>query len=158
MRPADIRPEWMPLLGPADTLELIGFGTGTDRRSGYREWIFVALHRTHGDWTHVYDVVLSPGRLGTEIRLIRVLPGDRRAEARAWAMAARGDDLCRRGGGGDRSLYGRGLVWCRPCLERMPEEVAEDPAAAHRAPPARVAAFKPPQPKTPRPQPLQHGR
>ncbi|UEM24899.1 hypothetical protein JL100_034750 (plasmid) [Skermanella mucosa] len=107
----------MPLLGPADTLELIGFGKGTGCRSGFREWIYVALHRTYGDWTHVYDVVLRPGCLDAEIRLIRVMPGDRRGEARSWAMAARGNDLRGRAAGPDDSLYGRGLAWCRPYPE-----------------------------------------
>ena len=83
----------MPLCGPADTIELIGAARGTGRHADRREWIYVAVHRGHGLWTHVYDVVHLPGAFGDEIRLIRVLPGDRRAEARSWALAKRGIEL-----------------------------------------------------------------
>ena len=81
----------MPLCGPADTIELIGAAHGTGRHAERQEWIYVAVHRRHGVWTHVYDVVHLPGAFGDEIRLIRVMPGDRRAEARSWALAKRED-------------------------------------------------------------------
>ena len=32
---------------------------------------------------------IGPGAFGEEIRLIRVLPGDRRVEARKWALTAK---------------------------------------------------------------------
>jgi hypothetical protein len=115
----EIRPESVPLCGPADTIELISFGHGRGRNADRQEWIYVAVHRSHGLWTHVYDVVRIPGCPSAEIRLIRVMAGDRRTEARSWAMVAKGNDLCGRSGNVDRSLYGRGLVWCRPC--RMPD-------------------------------------
>ena len=61
-----------------------------------RQWIYVAVHRGHGVWTHVYDVVHLPGAFGEEIRLIRVLPGDRRDEARSWALAGKETNYCAR--------------------------------------------------------------
>jgi hypothetical protein len=89
----ELRPEAMPLCGPADTIELIGSGRGTGRHAERLQWIYVAVHRGHGVWTHVYDVVHLPGPFGKEIRLIRVLPGDRRDEARSWALAVKGANL-----------------------------------------------------------------
>ena len=89
----ELRPASMPLCGPADTIELIGFARGTGRHAERRQWIYVAVHRGHGLWTHVYDVVHLPGPFGEEIRLIRVLPGDRRNEARSWALARKGQEL-----------------------------------------------------------------
>jgi len=86
----ELRPETLPLCGPADTIELIGSTQGTGRHAGRQQWIYVAVHRGHGVWTHVYDVVHHPGPFGKEIRLIRVLPGDRRDEARSWALAVKG--------------------------------------------------------------------
>ena len=50
----------------------------------------MAVHRRHGVWTHVYEVVQLTGAFGDEIRLIRVMPGDRRSEARSWALARKG--------------------------------------------------------------------
>jgi hypothetical protein len=84
-----LRPESMPLCGPADTIELVGSAQGTGRHADRQEWVYVAVHRSHGLWTHVYDVVHLPGAFGEEIRLIRVLPGDRRVEARNWALSAK---------------------------------------------------------------------
>jgi hypothetical protein len=85
----ELRPESMPLCGPADTIELVGSAQGTGRHADRQEWVYVAVHRGHGLWTHVYDVVHLPGAFGEEIRLIRVLRGDRRAEARNWALTAK---------------------------------------------------------------------
>jgi hypothetical protein len=99
----ELRPEAMPLCGPADTIELIGAARGTGRHVDRREWTYVAVHRSHGLWTHVYDVVHLPGAFGEEIRLIRVLPGDRRAEARSWALAVKGKDLADTAEQGDSS-------------------------------------------------------
>ena len=96
----ELRPEAMPLCGPADTIELIGSARGTGRHAERRQWIYVAVHRGHGLWTHVYDVVHHPGPFGEEIRLIRVLPGDRRDEARSWALAAKGKRLAGKAGHG----------------------------------------------------------
>jgi hypothetical protein len=97
----ELRPELLPLCGPADTIELIGCTHGTGRHAGRQEWIYVAVHRGYGVWTHVYDVVQLPGAFGDEIRLIRVMPGDRQEEARSWALARRGNELtgaAKRGG------------------------------------------------------------
>ncbi|GEO43750.1 hypothetical protein SAE02_78980 [Skermanella aerolata] len=85
----ELRPESMPLCGPADTIELVGSARGTGRYADRQEWVYVAVHRGHGLWTHVYDVVHLPGAFGEEIRLIRVLRGDRRVEARKWALTAK---------------------------------------------------------------------
>ena len=42
-------PTTVPLCGPADTLELIAGGSrATAREPDRREWIFAAIHRTHG--------------------------------------------------------------------------------------------------------------
>jgi hypothetical protein len=90
---SEIRPEAMPLCGPADTIELIGSARGTGRHADRQEWFYVAVHRGYGLWTHVYDVVRLPGDFGDEIHLIRVLPGDRQDEARSWTRALKGDKL-----------------------------------------------------------------
>jgi hypothetical protein len=92
-----LRPESLPLCGPADTIELIGSTQGTGRHAERHEWIYVAVHRGHGVWTHIYDVVHLPGAFGDEIRLIRVMPGDRQDEARSWALAKRGSEFTGRG-------------------------------------------------------------
>ena len=102
----ELRPEAMPLCGPADTIELIGAARRTGRHADCREWTYVAVHRGHGLWTHVYDVVQLPGPFGNEIRLIRVLPGDRRAEARSWALARKERILPARPKAGDTASAG----------------------------------------------------
>jgi hypothetical protein len=111
---SEIWPESVPLCGPADTIELIDFGCGTGLKADRQEWIYVAVHRSDGVWTHVYDVVRLRGCMRPEIRLIRVMPGDRQEEARSWVLAVKGNDFCGRTTEMDRSLYGRGLVWYRP--------------------------------------------
>jgi hypothetical protein len=88
----EIRPETLPLCGPADTIELIGSTQGTGRHAGRQQWIYVAVHRRHGVWTHVYHVVHLPGAFSDEIRLMRVIPGDRRDDARSWALARKGKE------------------------------------------------------------------
>ena len=51
-------PSTIPLCGPADTLELIAGGSrATAREPDRREWVFAAIHRSHGTWTHLYLVV-----------------------------------------------------------------------------------------------------
>jgi hypothetical protein len=103
----ELRPEAMPLCGPADTVELIGSSRGTGRHTERRQWTYVAVHRGHGVWTHVYDVVHLPGPFGKEIRLIRVLPGDQRNDARSWALTRRGQELAGAAeGGGDTAGAG----------------------------------------------------
>ena len=89
----ELRPESMPLCGPADTIELIGSAQGTGRHAEPPGMDLCGRSRGHGLWTHVYDVVHLPGAFGEEIRLIRVMPGDRRAEARYWALTAKGRKL-----------------------------------------------------------------
>jgi hypothetical protein len=85
--PATFRPATVPLCAPADTIELIGsLRRGTGRDADREVWVYVVVHRSHGLWTHLYDVVESPGRSRSEIRLIRIMAGDRLAEARAWAL------------------------------------------------------------------------
>jgi hypothetical protein len=93
----ELRPESLPLCGPADSIELIGFTHTTGRHADRQEWIYVAVHRRHGVWTHVYEVVHLTGAFGNEIRLIRVMPGDRRAEARSWALARKGNETASAG-------------------------------------------------------------
>jgi hypothetical protein len=116
----EIWPESVPLCGPTDTIELIDFSCGTGSKTNRQEWIYVAVHRSNGVWTHVYDVVRLRGCTRPEIRLIRVMPGDRQEEARSWALAVKGNDLCGRTTETDRSLYGRGLSWYRPL--RAPDD------------------------------------
>jgi hypothetical protein len=106
----ELRPEAMPLCGPADTIELIGSAQGTGRYAERRQWTYVAVHRGHGLWTHVYDVVHLPGPFGKEIRLIRVLHGDRRAEARNWALVAKGSKLTGTAGRDDTTVRARGAI------------------------------------------------
>jgi hypothetical protein len=103
----ELRPASIPLCGPADTIELIGFTHTTSRHAVRREWTYVAVHRGHGLWTHVYEVVNLDGAFGDEIRLIRVMPGDRRNDARSWALARRGQELTGVAeGGGDTASAG----------------------------------------------------
>jgi hypothetical protein len=103
----ELRPESLPLCGPADTIELIGFTHKTCRHAERQEWIYVAVHRRHGLWTHVYEVVQLTGAFSDEIRLIRVLPGDRRNDARSWALARKGQELTGVAeGGGDTASAG----------------------------------------------------
>jgi len=73
----------VPLCGPADTMELIATGSVAD----HREWIYVVVHRSYGLWTHIYDVVELPDCSRMEIRLIRIMAGDRIDEARVWAQS-----------------------------------------------------------------------
>jgi hypothetical protein len=72
--------------------------------------------------------------MSPEIRLIRVMPGDRQEEARSWVLAVKGNDFCGRTTEVDRSLYGRGLAWYRPLRtpddgERIARGVPEDQAS-----------------------------
>jgi hypothetical protein len=106
----ELRPASMPLCGPADTIELIGFTHTTSRHAVRREWIYVAVHRGHGLWTHVYEVVNLDGAFGDEIRLIRVMPGDRRDDARSWALARKGNVLTGVAEGGSRTASADGTV------------------------------------------------
>ena len=49
--------------------------------------LYVAVHRGHGVWTHVYRVVRDPrsGRLAVFVE--RVMAGDQASAARAWVLA-----------------------------------------------------------------------
>ena len=77
-----------PLCGPADTLELIAGGSrATAREPDRREWVFAAVHRGQGTWTHLYLVVESSRRGRPEIHLCLVLEGERLEEARRRAAA-----------------------------------------------------------------------
>ena len=66
----------------------------------------MAIHRGHGLWTHVYEVVNLDGAFSDEIRLIRVMPGDRRNDARSWVLARRGQELPAWPKGGDDASAG----------------------------------------------------
>lgn len=78
----------IPLCGPADTLELIAGGSrATAREPDRREWVFAAVHRSHGTWTHLYLVVESSRRGRPEIHLCLTLEGERLEEARRRAVA-----------------------------------------------------------------------
>ncbi|EWY41532.1 hypothetical protein N825_28425 [Skermanella stibiiresistens SB22] len=83
-----VAPATIPLCGPADTLELIAGGSRATAREPDRcEWVFGAVHRGFGTWTHLY-LVIESSRLGrSEIRLSLVLEGDRLDEARRRAVA-----------------------------------------------------------------------
>jgi hypothetical protein len=102
----ELRPASMPLCSPADTIELIGFTHTMTRHAVRREWTYVAVHRGHGLWTHVYEVVNLDGAFGDEIHLIRVMPGDRRDEARSWALlAGKGNKLTGAPGSRDVAVH-----------------------------------------------------
>ena len=133
-----IRPETIPLCGPADTLELVECCNGTGRHAGRREWLYVAVHRSYGLWTHIYEVVDIPGYPRAEIRLIRVMAGDRRADARSWVLNIKGQDASSRSEGVDKTHYGRGLAWHREADGAQLSDVSgqSDPVAEHPFPPA----------------------
>jgi hypothetical protein len=48
--------------------------------------LYVVVHRRHGAWTHVYAVEAGTGRDRREVRLLKVLEGDRLDEAVRWAV------------------------------------------------------------------------
>ncbi|HEV7370081.1 hypothetical protein [Arenibaculum sp.] len=50
------------------------------------EALYVVVHRRHGTWTHVYAIEAGTGRDRREVRLLRVLEGDRLDEAVHWAV------------------------------------------------------------------------
>jgi len=78
-------PDLHLLLAPGDQAEFVALCRWTTR-TGRAEtsWLYVVLHRRHGDWTHAYRVVPDrrPGHLA--IYLERAEPGDRRDALRAW--------------------------------------------------------------------------
>ncbi|WGF88272.1 hypothetical protein [Marinivivus vitaminiproducens] len=72
-------------LGPDDAVRILGRAAPVGRaRAEADDVIAVALHRTHGAWTHVYRIAVEPdGR--SLVHLERVLAGDRVEAAAAWA-------------------------------------------------------------------------
>ncbi|WP_207480797.1 hypothetical protein [Arenibaculum pallidiluteum] len=83
----DQRPVALRLVtGPDDSLLVLGTRPAPVRRDpARRETCVAVLHRSHGWWTHIYAVVESTGPERCPVRLLRVLAGDRLAEAVAWA-------------------------------------------------------------------------
>ena len=67
---------------------LTGGSRATAREPDRREWIFAAIHRGHGTWTHLYLVVESAWRGRPEIHLRLTLEGERLEEARRRAVAS----------------------------------------------------------------------
>ncbi|UEM04533.1 hypothetical protein JL101_003565 [Skermanella rosea] len=83
-----VAPATIPLCGPDDSIELITGGSrATAREPDRYEWVFAAVHRGLGTWTHLYLVVESRRRGRPEIHLRLVLRGDRLEEARRRAVA-----------------------------------------------------------------------
>jgi hypothetical protein len=82
---AGAAPDLDLLLSPGDAAAFVGVRDWM-RRDGRVEAssLWVVLHRRHGLWTHAYRVVADrrPGHVA--VFLERALPGDQRAELRAW--------------------------------------------------------------------------
>ena len=58
-----VAPATIPLCGPDDSIELIAGGSrATVREPDRYEWVFAAVHRGRGTWTHLYLVVESSRR------------------------------------------------------------------------------------------------
>lgn len=49
--------------------------------------LYVAVHRGHGVWTHVYRVVRDPRSQRLAVFVERVMAGDQSKAACAWALA-----------------------------------------------------------------------
>jgi len=81
-------PDLALLLGPEDLAEFVAMAAWRTRRGRLEtSWLYVVLHRAHGDWTHAYRVVPDrrPGHLAVFIE--RAEPGDRRAALAHWLRA-----------------------------------------------------------------------
>ncbi|WP_198377448.1 hypothetical protein [Neoroseomonas rubea] len=81
-------PDLALLLGPRDRAEFVAFCDWTTRRRRCEpSWLYVVLHRGHGDWTHAYRVVPDrrPGHLA--VYLERAAEGDCRAALAEWLRA-----------------------------------------------------------------------
>lgn len=88
----------MPDVPIADTPAALVLGPGdvavhaatrlrpTRRHAEACEALYVVVHRRHGTWTHVYAVEAGTGRHRREVRLLKVLEGDRLDEAVRWAV------------------------------------------------------------------------
>ena len=74
------------VVGDGDTVIHASTHWRTNRRGPARcEAVYVVVHRGYGAWTHVYAVETHAARDRCEVRLLRVLAGDRLDEAIRWA-------------------------------------------------------------------------
>lgn len=72
--------------GPEDTVVFALTHLPPPRRGRqHAESLYVVVHRRHGIWTHVYAIGTERMRNRTEVRLLKVLAGDRLAEALSLA-------------------------------------------------------------------------
>jgi hypothetical protein len=75
------------LLSPGDQAEFVArcaWMTRAGRAEPSR--LFLVLHRAHGLWTHAYRIVPDRRPGHQAVYLERALPGDARAELRAWLL------------------------------------------------------------------------
>ncbi len=78
-------PDLHLLLAPGDEAHFVALCEWTTRTGRLEaSWLYVVLHRRHGEWTHAYRVVPDrrPGHLA--IFLERAEAGDRRAVLGEW--------------------------------------------------------------------------
>lgn len=83
--PIETVPAALPA-GPDDTVVFALTHLRPPRR-GRRlvESLYAVVHRRYGVWTHLYAIVAESPRNRTEVRLLKVLAGDRLAEALSLA-------------------------------------------------------------------------
>jgi hypothetical protein len=85
---SNLRPELSLFLHPEDDAEFV---MTCDRLrvggAAERGAVFVAVHRRHGTWTHVYCVVNGRRTDRMTVYLEKVFAGDRAQDAVAWARA-----------------------------------------------------------------------
>jgi hypothetical protein len=85
MRDVSPAPDLELLLAPGDEAEFVALCDWPTRMGRIEaSWLYVALHRGQGLWTHAYRVVPDrrPGHLA--VFLERAEEGDRRAALRDW--------------------------------------------------------------------------
>jgi hypothetical protein len=81
-------PDLTLLLGPNDSA--IRVGNCPPRRAGGRDLddsLHVVVHRSHGDWTHVYRVQQGEPSDRLQVHLLKVYEGERVPEARDWTLS-----------------------------------------------------------------------
>jgi hypothetical protein len=83
--PIETVPAALPA-GPEDTVVFALTHLPPPRRGRqHAESLYVVVHRRYGTWTHVYAIGTERPRNRTEVRLLKVLAGDRLAEALSLA-------------------------------------------------------------------------
>lgn len=81
-----VSPDLDLLLAPGDSAWLVGQGPWRGRDGRWREsQLWVALHRRHGLWTHVYRVLRGPRPGHATVFLERAAAGDAATALRDWA-------------------------------------------------------------------------